>query len=375
VYFGALAWIGARSDPGRERVPAGWLIGGLLATAWYAARVFFDPLSSEAAYAISRILLLAIIISLFTLYRGLQLEVILKTYSWGFIALSVLVVFIGITGYVLIEPPRPGRSLGLEVPWFKTPGVPRSFGEQGIIVSLMLAYVLGYWRRLYTPHRWLLLGGCIAVTVMGQSRNMILAALVVSATLVFVANRRRWTLLRLCVVGAVAATFLLEQILPSIANTGVGSALIGEGIYMENVETRFALIDGVTALIQARPFSAIAGFDHADWIASEQSLEEAGVHNHFVGTLIFFGVPAGALMLWAVFFAPAWRILNQLSSGILDPEAELRARVLISALCGVFVSLNFYEGFFSLTLGIVCALLWCTAAIRGERSPEAPLRR
>ncbi len=338
--------------------PARWTLMLIAATAFYALRVATQTDLSEFPFVLSRLLLLTIIVSCCLVFSQTTTESVLRWFALGGILLGVLVAYIGVTGAVILEAPAPARTLGIELPVFKTAGVPRSYGEQGIILSLILAYMLGYWSRFGVVLKLSLVMTCGFIVVMGQSRNMLLASVVVLSTWFLVARHRQWRTLRLVIILCAAATFLVEQFLPLITSNFLGRALVGQGIFEENVTTRFEVSEGAVALISSSPFAAVVGFDHGDWSVGVPDYEGVGVHNHFLATLLFVGLIAGAVTLWALFIGPAAAVLHSLEEDDLTDAQVLRRQVALTAMAGVLISLNFYEGFFSFALAVFIGLLW-----------------
>lgn len=355
AFMDRLMWPKRRSS---APFPARWTGMLVAATAFYALRVAAQADSTEFSFVLSRLLLLTIVVSCCLVFSQTTTELVFKWFAYGGMVLGVLVAYVGITGAVILEAPSPARTLGIELPVFKTAGVPRSYGEQGIILSLILAYLLGYWTRMGMVLKLGLLVTCGFVLVMGQSRNMLLASLVVVLTWFLVARRRRWRQLRLVLILCAVATFLVEQLLPLMTSTGLGRALVGQGIFEVNVTTRFEVSEGAVNLISSSPFAAVIGFDHADWSVGVPDYEGVGVHNHFLATLLFVGLIAGVVTLWALFIGPAAAVLRSLEQNHLTEPQVLRRQVLMTAMAGVLVSLNFYEGFFSFALAIFVGLLW-----------------
>lgn len=367
VGMAAFAFVMAR----RERAwivtpPLGiaWIV--LAATTFYVARVLVGGEGSEIQFAISRILMILYAFAIcFISARGGARRVI-HYFAVATMILSILVIFVGVTGTSILEKPYPARTLGVTFPWFKTTGVPRSFGEQGIVLSLCLGYYLVY---KHDMKKYLRLGlgvTCLAIFLMGQSRNMYLATLVVILTWHFVVKGRRWRVLRVVLLLSALATFVIEVIIPFLGSTALGAALIGEGIYERNVEARFSLMDGAMQLVQDSPLQALIGWQHADWQAAAVNTE-AGVHNHFMASLLYLGVIGGAASIWALFVAPLKIVVVQLETHDLS-SADRKFRLWIATVsAGVLVSLNFYEGFFSLALGMFIGLSWFAAAELRER--------
>jgi hypothetical protein len=281
--------------------------------------------------------------------------------------LGVLVLVIGVTGVHFLEPVRPGRTLGVQLPFFKTAGVPRSFGEQGILVSLLLAHVIVYWSQLGRVRRYVGVTAVVVLVAFGQSRNMLLATLVVVIA-AMVARTRRYKLLGALLLTATFATFIVAAAIPLISATTVGSALIGEGIYERNVFARFSLTDAATDLIVSDPLGAMLGYTREEWGAhyASSSGEEEGVHNHLLATILFLGVPAGVASLWLMFWHPATQLLGQLAGEGLSAEQRRRRHFLLVALAGVLTSINFYEGFFSLFLAFFVGFMMRVAYTPSE---------
>ncbi len=340
-----------------------------LATAAYAVRVLWLGETEEVQFVISRILLVVVMCSVAVLARGERDEDLLQAFAYGVLVLGGLVALVGITGLHLLEAPSPARTLGIRLPWFKTAGVPRSYGEQGVIVSLALAYFLVYRRRLPPLLRVGLPAACVVIVAMGQSRNILLAAVTVIVAWFLVIRPGHWLLARVTLMACGVATLVVEQLLPLIADTSLGAALIGQGIFQRNVEARFGLVGGAIHLVRDQPLRALVGWQHRDWRQFNLTDYDVGVHNHIASSLLFLGVIAGTATLVVVFVIPLHRLLVVLASAP-APGVRRRAQVLVTAATGVLVSLNFYEGFFSLTVGIFVGLMW--AFLAGVGHPGRP---
>ncbi|WP_066640736.1 hypothetical protein [Serinicoccus hydrothermalis] len=331
----------------------------VLATTLYSVRVVALHEGAEITFAASRwaLILAALSVSLLmatprAFRRGLA------TYLIGFLVLATLAAFIGVTGFALFERPLPARTFGIPMPFFKTAGVPRSYGEQGIILSIALAFVLVYWKQMSTPRRWLLLGGCAVILGMGQSRNMMLAAAVLVATWFLAVRTRSWVLTRFALLGASLATFLVSQALPTLTELGFVRALVGEGIFERNVTVRGTLAYGAVRLLTENPWAAAFGWPHSAWAEINGLDTEAGVHNHFLSNLVFLGVIGGTLTIAAFYWIPLARILRTVETAELTSEQHDRRAFVLVAAAGVLTSLNFYEGFFSITLALFIGVSW-----------------
>lgn len=358
LYLAALQGVSLKPNSQFTGWPADWFVILLAATTFYAGRSYWSGSGSEWPFVASRILLVATVVAMYLLLRRGDLEKVLRMFLVGVVVLSALVTFIGVTGANIFEMPRPARTMGVSLPWFKTAGVPRSYGEQGIIVSVAVAYLLCFWRSLSPWTKYVGVAACLALLLAGQSRTMLLAAVVVLlASLV----RHRSRLLGSVLICAALSTAIVERLLPALSQTVVGSALIGQDTFERNVSVRFSLLDQAYALISTRPWRALLGFDHADWTDYTVDVAEAGTHNHFAASLLFLGILGGAATIWCLYVAPLWLVLTSLHDvGVSPEELRLRRMVLVS-FAGILTCLNFYEGFFSLALSLMLALLWLLA--------------
>ncbi len=359
---------------GGPRLPGALAATASLATAAYAVRVLWLGETEEIQFVISRVLLVFVVCSVTVLAAGHGDEELLRAFAYGVLVLGALVALVGVTGIHLLEAPSPARTLGIRLPWFKTAGVPRSYGEQGVIVSLALAYLLVYGRRLPPVLRVGLPAACVVIVAMGQSRNVLLAAVTVVLAWFLVIRPGHWLLARITLLACGVATLVVEQLLPLIADTSLGAALIGQGIFQRNVEARFGLVGGAVHLVRDQPLRALVGWQHQDWRQFNLTDYDVGVHNHIASSVLFLGVIAGTATLLVVFVLPLHRLLVVLGSTPV-PEVRRRAQVLVTAATGILVSLNFYEGFFSLTVGIFVGLTWAFLVGVGDRGrPGTPTR-
>ncbi len=357
----------------RHRSGRGWLpVSGLmllLVTAVYGTRVLGSGSVDEYQYVVSRFLMVFVVIALCYFAATTGPESLWRALSYGVIVLSALVLFIGVTGVTFLEAARPGRTLGITVPLFKSTGVPRSYGEQGIIAALATSYLLGYWSQLTPRFRNLLSAAVLVLVVVGQSRNMLLAVVATVAVWFLATRRRRYVLVGAALLVAGLATFFVRLVLPVVGSTAVGQALIGEGVFEVNVFGRFTLVDDALVLIRSDPSRFLLGFEHSDWSMYYSSLqgEETGIHNNIVASLLFLGVFAGMASLYLLYAGPARLVLHQLRHADLHPEHRQRRLVAVTGLVGTLTSLNFYEGFFSLVVAVQVGILWALAT-GGDRS-------
>ena len=340
----------------------------LLATVIYGARVGWNGERAEVSFVVSRILFLLLIVSICSLLTGPLVDKALRWFAIGVLPLALLVAIIAVTGLHFLEAASPARTLGITFPWKKTAGVPRSFGEQGIVISMALSYTLVHWNRLRRSFRWSLLGACFVLVAAGQSRNIFLGTFVVLLTWFMIVRPGRTSWLRPALISSGAAVLVMQQVLPYLMDTELGRDVVGQGIFQRNVESRFTLFNGAARMIADSPFRSILGWSHEDWRSSNLLTVEAGVHNFFASSLLFLGLIGGSLTIWALFIRPLGHAVALCKSNRLVEDQQLRVRFVVTAGTGVLVSLNFYEGFFSLALGLYIAIAW--QLLLGRDSPD-----
>ena len=267
------------------------------------------------------------------------------------------------TGATIFEAPRPGRAFGIEIPFFKNTGVPRSYGEFGVLMSIAWAYWLVHFRNMTritrTATGWLL----IAAVFISQSRSTYLAIVVIS-----VAYGVNWTLrnsgaavrkraFQFMLIGAVLLPVLLEAALASpIGRIGFVEALVGRQTFEENVFVRFFIIRSAIEALLDGGMSSLLGISHAVWDANFAlpGQDPIALHNHFLSNLVFYGLLGGSASLITFFLWPFIGVVKrQVSIG------DRTSLVALLSLFGGIVNLHFYEGFFSLILALELALLWC----------------
>lgn len=332
----------------------------LLCVAVYGARSFVTGDRGEITAVLSRVVLILLIVCFSYTFEAMGARKLLVAYGVGVTFLASLALVISITGISVFESPRPSRDLGVTLPFLKTAGVPRSFGEQGIVVAIVLAFVLVYWRQLSTLLRITLVCAVIVIELTGQSRNMLLSLfLVVLAWLVVRRGVRKLTAAFLLILAG-ASTFLVEQVFPQLSATELGEAVIGEGIYQANVQSRFSLTQGALELLRSDPARALIGWSHSEWLEVAPNSLEATIHNHFIALLVFMGLPMGLLSIWLMFVRPLSRLVSSHGEALGARNGNIAKFVVVSG-CGVLSSLNFYEGFFSISLALYIGLLWAVA--------------
>ncbi|MET3861660.1 hypothetical protein ABIE38_002596 [Dietzia sp. 2505] len=328
----------------------------------YAARVLFTQEYSELSHVASRFVLLLIAASFCHILRNVSLQKALNWYALGAALLACLAVFIALTGLTIFEAPRPSRDLGVTLPLMKTAGVPRSFGEQGIVVAIVLSYVLVFWSNLSRTKRGLAIATVVSLQLTGQSRNMILSMVIVVVAWILVRKGTNAIVASVLLAGSSVSTFLVEQVYPSLADTGLGSSIVGEGVLESNVTARFQLVQGAMKLITEQPAKSLIGWSHSEWLVVAPFGLENNIHNHFIALLIYLGLPIGILTIALFFVVPLLKILGSIGSDSVGGLNKNTTFVIVCG-CGVLSSLNFYEGFFSISLAVYVGLVWSMAYI------------
>ena len=189
-----------------------------------------------------------------------------------------------------------GRDFGnFNLPWPRATGVPNSDGKIGTFLSMTFAFALFYRPRMQLWKRALLLGGPVVGLAFTQSRSGLVSMAVVFAMhwvyRAFV--DRNFLLLSLRWLAMVAGGLFI------LYNVGllVGS-LVGQGIYQQNVLSRFSQYFYAFDRIGDAPFLGSGSS------AIRQYEQYAGVHNTVLAMSLKSGIIAGALALMLI-LAPA----------------------------------------------------------------------
>ncbi|MGI9272588.1 MAG: O-antigen ligase family protein [Woeseiaceae bacterium] len=352
------------SVPREARVKELVAIGAVLFVGYFGWSVI-NAQSSELSRVFARGLWIAVYLSMVIWFfcTAVSLSRIYKCIFLSSVALSILVIFVGLTGVTIFEAPIPGRTYGVAIPFFKNTGVPRSYGEFGVLMSIAWAYWLVHFRQMPISTR--VITGILLVTAIfiSQSRSTYLAILVISGACAVnwlvrnTSDKARKTAFKLMLVGAILLPALLELVLASpIGRIGFVEAMIGQETFEENVLTRFLIISSALDALLEGGASALFGISHAVWDANFEVIGQRPIalHNHFLSNLVFYGLIGGTLSLFAFFLYPFL--------GVLRRQIQFRDRTSLVALLALFggiVNLHFYEGFFSLILALELALLWC----------------
>lgn len=253
------------------------------------------------------------------------------------------------------SPLLPNRSFVLPVNLPKTTGLPRSFGEAGVIYAgglvLSRSWSRGFSRIVTTTT---LLGGF----AIGQSRNM-LVVLATAVALAIIAPRIRR-------IGRLASAIgLVALFSPVVASALVNQSLVreqfvGDGIFETNVESRLSLADELSQLASRGDlFKGPFGATRENWF----EFATAAPHNHFVSLIALDGL-VGVLFIIFAFLIPIVRS-GRSSQLIRGPEF----RWFVSTV----VALSFYEAAFSASATVSLALVHGITLARQPTSSETTL--
>ena len=241
----------------------------------------------------------------------------------------------------------PNRSFILPIDLPKTTGMPRSFGEAGLIFAGGLAMAQS-WKR--GVPKLLANSALVAGFLIGQSRNMLLVLAAVVA-IRFIAPRLQQLSRLATIVGIVA---LMSPVVASalISQATIREQFVGEGIFERNVESRLSLADEIGEVahrgwLYTRPFGAT----RVEW----QEVASAAPHNHFVSLLVMDGY-IGVMYVLVIYLVPVLRVGRaRLASSSYEFQWFVAA----------VVALSFYEGAFSATV-TVCLAMFHAISISGS---------
>lgn len=365
LFAAVLIWLTRRA----VRLPASANVGVLFSVLTillgvYAFRVLNNAEWHEAARFAGRAVWLATYgcFIVWMLGTAQSIKTIYSRLYWATLALSLLIILVGVTGISLLEAPRPPRTYGIQLPFFKTPGIPRSFGELGIFFSIAWSYFLVFGRSGSRAANTLILTTLVLATLITQSRSIYLSVICILAGAGMIYLVRAASVRTVRILGYFA--FLLVFIIPVLLELAVGlllgsgglfGALMGESTYAENVLVRFLLVNSAVELLLATPDVALLGVSHQAWLAHFGLLsgEEASIHNHFVASLVSFGLLAGGTAIALLFVWPLVRTIRRFAE-----YRDNESRIVLLSMVGIVVNLHFYQGFFSIVLAIALACLW-----------------
>jgi hypothetical protein len=334
----------------RSSAPRGLQSGELLRPAIVLVGValtvtaFMDPGGDAVERAVSRALLFGVIFTLSTVPVR-HVEAILRSFVLGGLAAAVLAIASATTGVsILGGDVAPNRDFLIPLDIYKTTGLPRSYGEFGIILAGCIAGL-----RLLRPP--LLRLGAIPVIVVAvaasQSRNVILTCLV--AVILTLPSARR-SIGRGAWMAIVVAAFLVPLAVERVVSSSelVSERFVGQGIYERNISARTGQVGEFTDALRSAPeMRQLDGMDRQTW----HRLYGVSPHNHFLSLLAFDGVfgLAAIVVLWGGATAVLARRRRPL---LTDAGVWLPAGI---------VALSFYEGAFSPSVAVLLGLAFATA--------------
>ncbi|NIP95498.1 MAG: hypothetical protein GWO24_19460, partial [Akkermansiaceae bacterium] len=370
-----LIWVnGSRPDrSGGFRIPdwLWWIIALMILTiTWQGSRIAFNKETGEVFFLLSRILGCGFLV-VFTGHLARRQDLVLRvlhSFFWGMLVLSALIIFIGFTGLNLFGDLRPPRTLGVQMPFHKTSGVLRSYGELGIMFSIAWAYFLAY-RGKYPV--WL---QCATVPVMllavviAQSRNIYLAITFITAVhFVLPFLKLRPVKIALIFV-AILMPAIVDTALPTLSKLAFGRALIGAERFEMNVHSRGEQREIANDLIAEDPVRATAGMSHQEWLDNMGRVtgyDPVMLHNHFYSLMLFMGLAAGLVTIVGLYLVPGIVLAKRANGG------NRLSRTVFVALLGGYSSLGFYEGWFSTAFLLLLSLIWILAFSRPNRPSGA----
>lgn len=325
----------ARSYQRRLQLP---VVAGLLLIISSLA----DPGGDNIQRAIARAVTIFAIYNLALLYAKSPDDrtKILRSVLTGALITASIVIFASVTSTRFLGTELlPNRDFIFPVGLPKTTGLPRSFGELGLILAAGLAtYHLARTRLT----RLLALGVIASAFLVGQSRNMLLVLAAVGACLLL--KNRVKNLSGIGGILGLVALFSPVVISLLISQGEVADQFVGEGIFARNVDARLNLLEEVEVVAdRGWLFGRFFGATRAEW----GTIASFAPHNHFISLLVFDGY-VGLLYFFSVYISPILRV-GRRADALRQPEFLFIA--------GGVVALSFYEGAFSASLAVALALI------------------
>lgn len=338
----------------------------------YALQIILAGRTSEMLELFSRVLFfVGILVTVEWLsQRDVAVHHLYAAVLVGFASLSLLIIFQGITGLGLFEPIGARARFYDQFPFFRNPGVPRSFGELGIIATASWAYLLTNGRRIHPVVRVITTGVVALAILISQSRNVWSAVALVTFGYLFLRNNFRVRVAQALAALALLAPIAVDFALPLLAANSATEAIIGENTNRRNVDERMLAVDEAIDLLADDPARSLLGYGRAAWFDRIEVVagERLGIHNNYLAHLVFLGVVAGGISILVLYVIPMWRLARHLA------RSPSHFMVFLSV-SGAFVNLNFYEGWFSPTLAVVLGALWFMAYSPAVTAHQTTQRR
>jgi O-antigen ligase/polysaccharide polymerase Wzy-like membrane protein len=336
-------------------------------TSVYGLRILIQSQWSESGYFAAQLAMAVgiVVILVWCCVTNLELRRAYSALVAGYLVLSVVMIYVGVTGDGIFEAARPARTYGLSLPFFKAAGIPRSYGELAIFSSAALAYILVYRTTRSGVKNIVLLAIWTMTILVAQSRTGFIAAAIVLITYVLFRLAPRRPIARGSLLAVLGIPILAQWLYPALQSESIIADVVGQSTFQNNVDTRLNIYDLAFSWLTHPTFGLIFwGTDRASWAESTHTHfgDAVVLHNHFLSTLMFFGLVGGCVVVVGLLAAPAWRLA---SSGLPRPEQE----VVFLGVIGMYASLQFYEGFFSLIVMWQVAVLWFVAYCKRD-TPE-----
>lgn len=357
-------------DPGTARAAVAVVLLILVLSSAHGMKILLAQEWSEVSYLLARLLALVVSVAVFLWVRAGAIPVprVAGAFLVGYLVLSLLMLLIALTHADLFEPVRPSRWYVAGFGLGKTTGVPRSFGELSILAGIAWAFLLVY-RRWMRRDLWLVAAAMVLVSVMvAQSRTGLAAWLAVTASFLVLRVATAAWVGRGLVVAAAAVPLMADLVLNALRGNEAAAYVVGENTFEDNVHIRLELNAlAVHLLVRSGLPQAVLGVGRSRWThASADAVgAETVVHNHVLAALVFSGVLLGAAFLLVCYLVPLWRTAASAGS---RPDSLF---LLLSGL-GMLVSLQFYAGFFSLSVSLLVGLLWASTLPVGKCTDRQP---
>ncbi len=322
----------------------------------YLLKIYLCKEWDELPFLVSKILAFVLLLTFlrWMIIKNISIEYIYRCVFYGVFALSMIIIFSSFTGISLFGGERdilPPRVFGIAMPFYKTAGVPRSFGELGIFLVIGWVYYICYHHTFRLSFKVISAIVFILATVASQSRSSYLAIGLAFMAYLFI--KFKINIYRSLFLIVLILPLLISLSLPFLINMPVAKMFIGEKVYEKNVINRILSYGLAIDIIVKNPKDALWGISHESWkkYYSAFTNEEAVLHNNFLANVLYLGIIAGFINI-AILIIP---ILNILKLHI-NRSTVLTACYLITL--GTIVSLQFYEGFFSVIYILQLSILW-----------------
>lgn len=326
----------------------------------YAIRVIINGEWEELPHLASKLLTFLMLLSflIWMLVRKVPIKTLYSGVFYGFLVLSLLIIFIGITGIPLFGEVRPPRLFEIVLPFYKTVGIPRTHAAYGIFASAALAYFLIY-RNNYKKITQIILGSIILLSiVISQSRTTYTAIVLIAISYLMInhkVTRRFFPIAMLILV--VGLPSLIEVFQSSWHEIPIVNMFVGERHLQRNIHFRLDLNRSATDTLIESPLRSLFGIPHSQWMP-EYSIrgiyESETIHNHFLSNIIFLGLLGGLLNI-LLYLIPLASIIKNWSSN----NKSLHLIFLVTV--GTITCLQFSEVFFSIITTFILSTLWVTS--------------